>query len=615
MEKNGRNLNSSDSENIDLNPGQQAAMDALLAFVHGPASVFILDGAAGTGKTTLVKSLCMALERQKISFKLTASTGRAAKVLGAKAGYKAITVHSLLYVFDEVSGNAKDGEDPWKSTSGQLFLQFDLRQPIASEKPGVIIVDEASMISQHTVQDGHTAKFGSGNLLADLRQFAGKSKLIFVGDACQLPPVAEEAFSAALSPDYWQQQGVSFGIHTLSQIVRQQRGNEILQVATKFRARVGKPPQPYLLNLPLPQQRNVFSTLGKDAFLDEYHSAVVQHGLNQSIAICHGNQQAHELNKLMRKKLGRSPKLQKDDLLMVVQNSKSADLVNGDQVVVKKVSQFAERAGFTFLKVEVESLFGGEAIETLLVADLLYNSQSSLSSDDVRRLLIDFDSRMEVANVLRNSDRYKRLLADDQYVNALRAKFGYAITVHKAQGGEWDAVFLYLNSSIHGMIYVPGTQGIKAPDGHEHYHRWFYTAITRAKEKLIVNDSPYVDYFARRHPAEDGEYWRRLRNANATKAARLKADYNTTYQGKVITILNQNERGVNGFMQADGGQLRAYFLMDARDPLCKKMAVGAHVSFALAPQKEDKGPRAIRIRLSDNPSAPPMPQVARVPNP
>lgn len=585
---------------LALNASQTAALDAIKAFLQSDDAIFILNGSAGTGKTTLVKSICDYLSEKRKPFSLTATTGRAAKVLTTKAGYKATTLHSLLYQFDEISGNAKEGEDPWKSETGQLFLAFGLRMLNASDPhPKVIIVDEASMISHMDAESNHTARFGSGNLMQDLIHFAGSAKIIFVGDSCQLPPVADTVISAALHLPYWESQGKRAGIFTLTEIVRQEADNEILQVAGRFRnAILEKKPGGDLWKLPLPQNRNFFTTIGSGPFFQQYYDAVQTHGIEQTIAICHSNSEAHRLNKMMRQKLHGKAELQPGDLLIVTQNSYSTDLVNGDQVVVEAIAHEEHRAGFRFLKVKIKSLFSNQTYETLLVADLLTTNNATLSPDEVKRLLIDFDQRMRLKDVSRNSKTYKDAMRDDPYVNALRAKYGYALTVHKAQGGEWESVFLYLSNSIYAMVLDNRYPDKRHPDGPEQYHRWFYTAVTRARKALTVNDSPFVQTFAQRQPEANKQYWKENQKFKAIKALDGKSPFPPgPLRGKVKTILNQNEKGINGFLQVEGLAENLYFILDPKNPAFHHIKVGQAVSFEAMPPRGDKGPKATKIKL------------------
>ncbi len=493
------------STQLKLNDDQTAALGAIKSFLKTGNQVFILKGPAGTGKTTLVHAVCKYLKDTNKTFKLTATTGRAAKVLSSKTKQNAFTLHSTLYMFDEVTGSDTSGADPWESKTGQLFLNFGLRTSSEPDQhPKVIIVDEASMISHLTQATFDTAVFGSGNLLDDLLKFAGQSKIIFVGDSCQLPPVAEESMSAALSQTYWTQRGITAQTFELTQIIRQEAGNEILEVAGVYRNNILHPAGSQLLSFPLPEGRHVFATLGREEFLNEYITLCKEHGITAAVAICHSNNQAYDLNRYIRSQLHGRPELQPGEMLMVIQNSYSVALVNGDQVQVEKVSYDCNRAGFTFMNVQVKSLFNDMVYDTKIIGNLLYNSSPALSADETKALLIDFDGRMRNRGIHRNSPKYKEEMRRDPYLNALRAKFGYAITVHKAQGGEWKTVFLYLNSSIYAMVYDNA-------DGADKFHRWFYTAVTRARERLVVNDCPFVERFAHRFPEENHQYWNEIR--------------------------------------------------------------------------------------------------------
>ena len=161
-------------EPITINPQQRDALDAMHRFIQSDEKLFILNGSAGTGKTTVINNLCRELSEKEIRFQLAATTGRAAKVLRQKTKQEAKTLHSILYVFDEVKGASSDGKDPWVSEHGQLYLNFGIRSAEHEHLPDVVIVDEASMISHTTITHLHTATFGSGNLLNDLLDYVGE---------------------------------------------------------------------------------------------------------------------------------------------------------------------------------------------------------------------------------------------------------------------------------------------------------------------------------------------------------------------------------------------------------------------------------------------------------
>ena len=596
MEPNNQPSASSVSEPIELNETQAAALNAIKEFLDSADKIFILNGAAGTGKTTLVNQLCKTLSQQKIRYELAATTGRAAKVLSAKANIQAKTLHSLLYVFDEISGNAAEGQDPWTSDTGQLFLNFGVRNAEVDIHPNVFIVDEASMISHLPAMEGHTARFGSGILLNDLLQYAGTSQIIFVGDACQLPPVADESFSAALSTQYWQQRNIKSRYFTLTQIVRQQQHNEILQVAGVFRKAIEQNSREKLIALPLPQNKNVFATLGQQKFLEAYHKAVKKNGITNTVVTCFGNKVVSTLNNLIRRQLHNKAELQVGDMLLVVQNSYSTNLVNGAQVIVTEVQPYMPRAGFNFLKVKVKSVFDNEEFETLLIADLLYNDVPHLTNDEVKRLLIDFDHRMKNLGIKRNSTAYKDKMRTDEYLNALRAKFGYAITIHKAQGGEWNVVFLFLDSTIYSQVYSRSGAD-RHPDGADRFHRWFYTAITRAKEYLVVNDCPMVKNFSYRYPEENKAYWKQMQKVKEKAKTSLQYYPAGTVQGVVSAILHFNEDGTNGFIKTPATTEKVYFIISSKNPLHGKIKEGTKLQFVILPPKANKGIKATNIRL------------------
>lgn len=471
---------------LSLNPQQQAALTALQAFVRdGTRTAFVLRGYAGTGKTTLIGRFVAWLSDAGCLPVLLATTGRAAKVLQNKTGWPAATVHSRIYAFEEVGGG---GEGDWAESSGQLVLNFELRQQPDRSSNFVYIVDEASMIAHQSAKGEHTAKFGSGSLLDDLMAYVGPHKIVFVGDPCQLPPISDDPFSAALDEAFLRQRydlGVS--AFELSQIVRQRAGSEILSIAARF--------HDLAVSQRYEKYPKVMQPKGESARLypDEQHllAAYVRElragHFDRAIMLCHANWQCERLNTAIRQALGRPRALQPGELLMVVQNSYNVKLANGDQVVLEQAVFDCRRAGLEFYRVTVRALHNEERYQTRLIGNLLYDSSAGLSAEQSRALIIDFDQRARLAGLGRKSQAYQQAMMADPYLNALRVKFGYAITCHKAQGGEWESVYLNIFKSIYGM---------KRPA----LYRWYYTALTRAQQTLHLNDGWWVDGFNWRQP-------------------------------------------------------------------------------------------------------------------
>lgn len=467
---------------MKLTQHQQEALSQIRHFLTEQTNqLFVLRGYAGTGKTTLIGKLVDWLEEQERPARLLATTGRAAKVLQNKTGRTVGTVHGCIYAFDEVSGEAEEGQ--------QLELNFSLRSNQMVDTDLVFIIDEASMISHEKPRgDRQTARFGSGSLLNDLLDFADGRQIIFVGDPCQLPPVADNPLSSALSLEFLAELAGS-PPHTfeLKEIIRQNRGSEILQLAGRFRESVVLQRYEKWPKVAFPQGLQA-SVLDDHFKLQEtYIRHLKKEGFQSSILIGFSNWQINMLNRKVREALYPNWELQPNELLMVVQNSYNVNLANGDQVILEKATYDSKRAGFTFLNVKVRALHNDEVYETLLIRELLYNDQPGLGRDEVQQLMIDFDQRMRKKGLKRKMNAYREAMMTDPYLNALRAKFGYAITCHKAQGGEWPQVYLNIHKSVYGMQS-------------EQLHRWFYTALTRAKDHLYMNDGWWIERFNQRRP-------------------------------------------------------------------------------------------------------------------
>jgi hypothetical protein len=468
-------------------PVDDPALEGAVELVHHEdIDILILTGSAGTGKTTLVGKLASRLNTGDMRIQLLATTGRAAKILSEKTGKTAATIHSAIYAFHALKGgkNFDDNKELTMNEAGQLYLQFGLRMSgVVESKPDLYIVDEASMLTHERNKRDHTAQFGSGSLLDDLVSFARDKKLLFVGDPCQLPPIADSSISTALQPEFLAERYQKrVAIIELTKVHRQREGNEILHLATWLRDRILNKMVYTGLKILAPEGNQVHLVAGLDQQLERYFKTI-GHGKDYTKAtfIVPSNKLVGSINARVRAGLGYRDSPKPGELLSVIQNSYTTPLMNGDLVVIEAIEPYESRAGFSFSKVTVRTLLTDDTYQTLMIDELLYNTSPSLTREEAGKLLIDYDQRMRARGFKRHSKPYVDGLRTDAYLNALRCKFGYCLTNHKAQGGEWDEVFVHLNYNL-GKFMQPDSEA-----------RWWYTAITRARENLYINDGIWIE--------------------------------------------------------------------------------------------------------------------------
>ncbi len=470
--------------NITLTPSQQRAFDKILGFVNREYSkVFILKGYAGTGKTTLMKVLVEELEKQGKNFELLASTGRAAKILSNKTGHATSTVHGAIYTFNDLNQDleslTRERETTEVDKTGQLLLNFGLNS-VDSADSKIHIIDEASMISDKEDRNATQAMFGSGRLLNDLLNYDKNGKFIFVGDFCQLPPVIQ-SISPALSAEYFNN---IFHIIAdeaeLTDIVRQAEGNDIVLSAHRVR-KMYFSPQPWKwAKFPFKGYNNIHVLRSQTELYSRYIQEIKQNGYNTATLLCLSNRQCNELTTIIRPSLGiSSQSIAINDLLLITQNNYISGLMNGDLVTVQEVGKKEMRAGLTFIKVSVKELFTQKVYSQFLIEEILYGNQINLSQPQQKELLIDFYFRMRDKGIKQKSKMFKDMMMTDPYLNAIRAVYGYALTCHKSQGGEWEHVYLDIprNLPVMDKPYV---------------YQWMYTAITRTSAELYVVDDFWV---------------------------------------------------------------------------------------------------------------------------
>ena len=474
--------NQPEKETITLTKSQANALDRFKQFISdSSAKVFILKGYAGTGKTTLVRRFIKELEESGQLYSLLASTGRAAKILANVTGGETKTVHSEIYKFTKLSQDleqlAKKQEQVIADETGQLYLNFELMPKDKSETPFVnyYIIDEASMVSDARDRNATQAIFGSGKLLNDLLNYDDMGKFIFVGDICQLPPVSQ-SFSPALDANYFlSHYRIKAYECELTQIMRQSGDNDIVLSAQQLRRLYHNPPmQQKWAKFPLKGYNNIHILHSQTELINRYVECVRKGGFNSATMLCLENRQSTQTTQLLRPIFGhRSTMLEKGDLLLITQNNLITDLMNGDLVVVEDVGAQTYRAGLTFINVKVKELFTGRTVSHLLISEVLYSNATNISQADHRSLYIDFYYRMKEKGVKQDSEQFNRAMMQDLYLNALRAVFGYVLTCHKSQGGEWDNVFIDIPRKFSAMTkpYV---------------YQWFYTAMTRARKELYV---------------------------------------------------------------------------------------------------------------------------------
>lgn len=463
----------------------------LLEFIETNDRVFVLRGYAGTGKTTLVKTFIDELSERKHEYKLLASTGRAAKILSNITGCPATTVHSMIYKFQDFNQDlekvVKQQEETGVDDSGQVYLTFQLvtLPPGELEVKRFYIVDESSMIADMVDLNISQAAFGSGRLLKDLLDYDPVGKFIFVGDHGQLPPVDNskaKSFSPALSIEYLKQnfdlQGVSFD---LTEIMRQVQGNDIIAASKRIRHLFSNVPGHKWSKLPLKGYRDILIHSDSISMLKDYIEMIKDNNYNNATLITYYNKRTSDLTELIRPALRRNRMLEKGDLLLITQNNLPTGLMNGDMVVVTQVNNEVKRnANLTFRGVELKELFTGRTYSHLLIEELIYSNETNLNNEQQKKLFIDFFTRMSRQKIKQKTLAFNHKMRTDPFLNALRAVYGYAITCHKAQGGEWDHVFLDIPRNI-------------TLNATEKTFQWVYTAMTRAKVQLHVVNDFYIE--------------------------------------------------------------------------------------------------------------------------
>ena len=429
-------------------------------FAQNNNSLFLLKGYAGTGKSSLVGAIVKTLNELKQKSVLLAPTGRAAKVFSAYAGQNAYTIHKKIYRQKEFS-NEPAG----------FVLADNLH------KHTLFIVDEASMISNDGLD---SFSFGSGRLLDDLIHYvySGEGcRLVLLGDSAQLPPVSQPE-SPALELSVLQGYGLDISGMTLTEVVRQAKTSGILTNATLLRKKIEAGQTNEFPKLSVHSGADVQIVSGEDlheTIQDAYH----RDGTDETIVITRSNKRANGFNNAIRNRiLYREEELTSGDLLMVVKNNyhwakeeESMDFIaNGDLMEILRVRRAQELYGFHFCDVTARFPDYDTEMDIKILLETLHTDSPALPKELNDKLF--YTILEDYADIPGKREKMKQMKINPFY-NVVQVKYAYAVTCHKAQGGQWKNVFLDLS-------YIPQDRlGID-------FYRWLYTAFTRATERIYL---------------------------------------------------------------------------------------------------------------------------------
>lgn len=456
------------TQNFPYNPteDQFSALKMLTDFLleRETDSLLLLKGYAGTGKTSLVGALVKTLNELQQKCVLLAPTGRAAKVFSNYSGQKAFTIHKKIYR-QKAFSNEPTG-----------FMPAD-----NLHKDTLFIVDEASMISNDGMD---SISFGTGRLLDDLIQYvySGENcRLILMGDVAQLPPVMQTE-SPALNPEILRGYNLKVEDITLTQVVRQSGDSGILFNATRLRDALRNNEVEIFPKLRL-KGFSDFRKVNGDELIEEIASSYSRDGLDDTMIITRSNKRATIYNSGIRNRiLYREEELSSGDRLMVAKNNyywtsgcKEMDFIaNGEIVQVLRVRRTTELYGFRFADVSVRFQDYDLEMDIKILLDTLQTDTPALPRELNDKLF--FTILEDYDDVPTKAGKMKKMKADPYY-NVVQVKYAYAITCHKAQGGQWMNVFLDIGYMTEEMLG-------------EDFYRWLYTAITRATHRLYLVNLP-----------------------------------------------------------------------------------------------------------------------------
>ena len=444
---------------------QRDLLGKVAEFVTSDEDLMVVNGYAGTGKTTAFAAVIATFDEQHIPTALLAPTGRAAKVLSSYAGRPAYTVHKKIYRQKGVNG------DGW----GEFSIAPN------KDKDMLYIVDEVSLIGVDNAAQS-TASFGTGNLLEDLIAYVrsgNNCKVILIGDSAQLPPIGLEC-SPALNHDWMVMMGATV-FAELKTVVRQQNESGILRNATVLREIIGDGYDIVgfefdgTLSLSTEGFDDVERITGGE-LIEKISDAYATYGEDETIILCRSNKRANRYNAGIRSTVQfKEEQLVRDDKLMIVKNCyqfceelENVDYIaNGDIAKLLKISRYEERYGLQFAEARLSLPdYSDQEIVAKVILDTLTSETASLTYEQQNMLYQGVDADY---SYIKNKKKRYMAVREDYYYNALQLKYANAITCHKSQGGQWDCVF----------IDNPFWQELIMDD-----LKWLYTAITRAKKKV-----------------------------------------------------------------------------------------------------------------------------------
>ena len=480
-------------QDLTLTEDQRNALEKIEKFLSSDTQIFILKGYAGSGKTTLLKGLVGFLKEEKKQCQVMAPTGRAAKILRKKVGLGA-TIHRTIYALEDIHTEHLENEETGEHS---YLYHFPIKREGDNEQR-ILIVDEASMVS-NVKNEQEFFQFGTDILLADLLTYSrvreSHNKIIFVGDPAQLPPVGDSV-SQALNTDFFEKLGLEYMQAEMTQVVRQ-GNNLILKNATTIRKVIEQPIKSELVL----DYDDDFVKINIEDVTTQYTELFPMPELGQGVVIAYSNRQCLHYNQSIRSKIfPNTPDVIAGDILLINQNNytKGVELFNGDMVKVLEVSDelvirknipvfekgVKKPTTLTFRGVKLLPEGSDTIVECYIIDSLLNSIDRDLSVIEKNALFVDFVIRFREKygdKYKEGSREFKEALKDDPYFNALRVKYGYAITCHKSQGGEWDTTF----------VDYSGRTGLN-----NDALRWSYTATTRAVNKCYAANAPYTTCFS-----------------------------------------------------------------------------------------------------------------------